>query len=307
MESKYYNEEFKNQYLNDGKIRNKNIEKTVGLLFRRIAPQEEMLGKDLYDFTVTEILNFYKYLFTSSLESIMIMNNQYKLYTAYALKRGMVKDNQNHYAEMDSKTLQTCVHTSLLSSKIITRTDLIDILTSSGVENISDRVIALAIFEGISGRNMTELTHLEPTDINPQTKTVKLFGGRELEITDKLIDWCMESANEYEFFNDSAKKQNKRYLETDTRVIKRLSNSTVDTDLSRHKTINRRLDYLISVTNCNAFTIGALKESGRQDMIKEKMEKKKISVEEALKDKEIIYKYGKVPSIKRYIMKYDLV
>ena len=305
MENKYYNEEFKIQYLNDSKFRNNNIEKTVGLLFRRIAPKEEMLGKDLYDFTVTEILGFYKYLFTPSLESLMIMNNQYKLYAAYALKRGMIKDNQNHYAEIDNKTLQTCVHTTLLTSKVISRADLLDILTSSDVQNVSDKVIALAIFEGISGKNMTELTHLEPTDINPQTKIVTLVSGRKLVLSDKLIDWCLESANEYCFYNDAAEKQNKKYIETDTRVLKRLSNSTVDTNLSRHKTINRRLDYLISATNCNVFTIGALKESGRLEMIRILRENGK-TLNEALGDKDMLYRYGDIPSRKRYCLKYDL-
>lgn len=305
MNNKYFNADFKKQYLDDNESRNIHIKVTVDLLFRRISETENELGKDLYDFTVAEILGYYKYLCTPSFESLMIMNNQYKLYTAYALKKGLVKDNQNHYAEIDNKTLMTCVHSGLAKAKVITRENLLEILESGSVENISDKVIALALFEGVCGKELTELTHLEPTDLNEKTKVAKLYGGRELELSDKLVAWCLESADEYEYYNSLNVKGNKSYLQTDTRVIKRLSNSTVDTDLQRHKTINRRLDHLIDCTGCNAFTVGALRESGRLEMIKGLMDNgKPLNV--ALTDKDMVYRYGKIPSLKRYCMKYGL-
>ena len=305
MNSKYFNEEFKMQYLNENEYRNVNIKNTVDLLFRRIANTEELLGKDLYDFSTEEILGYYKYLLTPSLESLMVMNNQYKLYTAYALKRGLIRDNQNHYAEIDNEILKTCVYMGLAKSKIISRQELLDILNSSFVENVSDKVIALALFEGIAGKELTELTHLEPTDINKKNNTVSLYGGRKLKISQKLVDWCLESAGEYNYYNSMSKMSNKSYLSTDTRVIKRLSNSTIDNDLQRHKTINRRLDHLIDITGCNAFGVGSLRESGRLDMIKDLMETG-VSLHDTFKNKEMIYRYGRVTSIKRYCLKFDL-
>ena len=158
MNDAYFNKEFKMQYLDENEYRNINIKTTVDLLFRRIANTERLLNKDLYDFSVEEILGFYKYLSTPSLESLMIMHNQYKLYSAYALNRGLIKDNQNHYAEIDNETLKSCVHAGLAKAKIITRSELLDILNSSYVENVSDKVIALSIFEGIAGKELTELT-----------------------------------------------------------------------------------------------------------------------------------------------------
>ena len=305
MADKYFNQKFKLQYLNDNESRNINIGTTVDLLFRRIAPTETMLGKDLYDFTVVEILGYYKYLCTPSLESLMIMNNQYKLYTAYALKKGIVGDNQNHYAEIDNQTLNTCVHTGLARAKIVTRKELIDILESSDVENVSDKVIALAIFEGVAGKEMTELTHMRVEDIDQENNIIQLYGGRKLKISDKLKFWCLESAEEYDFYNSMSKTKNKRYLGSDDRIIKRLSNSTVDTDHQRHKTINRRLDHLIDCTGRSIFTIGALKESGRLEMIRELRESGK-SLNEALGDKDMLYRYGDIPSRKRYCLKFGL-
>ena len=305
MANEYFNHNFKKYYIEETKSRNSKADLTIDLLFRRISETEYRLGKDLYDFTTAEILGYYKYLNITSLESLMIMNNQYKLYTAYALKEGLVRDNQNHYAEIDNRILFECLNTVRAESKIITREKLIEILNSSDVENVSDKVMALAIFEGIGGKEMTELTLMEPQDINVQKRTIKLYGGRELSISPQLMDWCLESANEYEFYNSMNTKHNKKYLETDTRIIKRLSNSTVDTDHQRHKTINRRLDHLISCTNCNAFTIASLKESGRLDMIKSLRALGK-PLTEVLKNKDMLYRYGKIYNWKRYCLKYGL-
>lgn len=305
MNDQYFNAEFKSQYLYESKVRNSNVDLTVDLLFRRIAPTERRLGKDLYNFTVTEILGYYKYLSTPSLESLMIMNNQYKLYTAYALKEGLVKDNQNHYAEIDNNILMTCVNVGWVTQRIITRQELLDILNSSNVENVSDKVIALGIFEGIWGKELSDLTSMKPTDINTETKTIKLLSGREFKISDQLIAWCLESADEYEFFNSMNKVNNKKYLETDTRVIKRLSNSTVDSMHQRHKTVNRRLDHLINCTGCPAFTVHSLKESGRLEMIRN-MRKAGMSLEMALRDPDMLYRYGYIPSLKRYCLKFGL-
>ena len=305
MTYKYFNEQFKQQYMDENKSRNLHMGSNIGLLFSRIAPTEETLGKDLYDFSVAEILDYYRYYNTSSLGSLMVMNNQYKLYTAYAISLKVVKDNQNHYAEIDNTTLMSCVHKGLAEAKVITRDKLIEILESSDIENVSDKVIALALFEGIGGKNLTELTHMEPWDIDVPSKTVKLCSGRELKISDRLIEYCLDSANEYNFYNSLAKNQNKSYKDGDTRVLKRLSNSTVDGDLQRHKAINRRLDHMISCTNCNAFSVGALKESGRLEMIKTLMENGK-TLREALKDEDMVYRYGVIVGHKTYIMKYGL-
>ena len=305
MTDRYYNMEFKSQYLKESKERNKSNDKTVDLLFRRIAPVEESLGKDLYDFSVTDIVGYYKYLSTSSIDSLVVMNNQYKLYAAYAQRMGLIKDNQNHYAEIDNKVLRGCIHQKLFEAKMISRQELLDILNSSAVENVSDKAMALAIFEGIIGKNLTDLSLLEPTDFNQQNGTVKLHSGMVLNVSPKLMEWCLESANEYEFNNSTSRRINKLYHQDDTRVIKRQSNSTVDTDKARHKMINRRLDRLIDATGCNAFTVGALKESGRLQMIKDLMKGGK-SLTEALYDKEMIRRYGDIPSRKKYCMMYGL-
>lgn len=302
----FYNKDYKEAYIDKRREggSNPSLKDNGRVLFRRSAPFERELQKDLYDFSASEIIEFYKSLFSSSLESLMVMNNQYKIYTDDALSNGLVRDNQNHYAEIDLKILNSCVNTRLLNDKIVTREQLINVLNDgAAVENVSDKVLALAIFEGIGGKDLIELSSLEPEDINQQTNMVSLSTGRELEISDQLKYWCLDSADEYTYYNSNSVAKNKKYIDTDTRVLKRLGNSTVDSPLRRHRSLCRRLDFLNDVTNQQFFGVGSLKESGRIDMVKQLVDKG-MPLEKALKDKDMEYRYGIVSSPKRYILKF---
>lgn len=299
-----YNEEFKTNYIKESEFRNVNAATNINLLFRRIAPYEEMIGRDLCNFSVSEIIDYYKSLCTSSLESLMIMNNQYKLYTAYALMNGLVEDSQNHYDEIDNVILNSCVNKGLLNAKIIMREDLISVLESQYVENVSDKFLALAIFEGICGTRCEELTNLTMDNINGNE--ISLCTGRKLIISDKLVEWAKESSETYEYYNDDLERNNKSYLETDVRIIKRMSNSTSDSEIRLQRSIGRRLDRLIDKTNCHAFEPRALLDSGRIYNAKLLMRDKKMSLRQALNDKDIVNRYGSVSSIPRFVLKYGL-
>jgi hypothetical protein len=62
---------------------------------------------------------------------------------------------------------------------------------------------------------------------------------------------------------------------------------------------------MIDRTNCFAFTVGSLKESGRLEMIKE-LRESGMDLHAALTNKEMIYRYGRIPSLRRYCIKYGL-
>lgn len=298
-----YNEEFKTNYIKETEFRNNSASTNIDLLFRRIAPYEEKIGHDLYDFSIVEIIDYYKSLCTSSLESLMIMNNQYKLYTAYALKDGLVKDNQNHYEEIDNSVLNSCVNLGLLNAKMISREKLLSYLNSSDIENVSDKFLALALFEGICGKGCCELIDLTLDDFNGNIVTLKT--GRQLEVSDKLVELAKESADTFEYYDVNYARSNKKYYEGDDRIIKRMANSTSEDPLRLQRAIGRRLDRLIDRTMCQAFEPRALLDSGRIEMAG-KLVNDKTTWNQALKDPEVVKKYGAISSVPRFILKYGL-
>ena len=302
MES-YYNAFFKLNYLKYISVRNLNIDRTVDVYFRNIAKYEKRLKKDLYDFTVDEILEYYKSVETISLEVLIGMNTQFKLYTEYAMQQGLVKDNQNHYIELDTTLFSTCVIKDPI--KIITRKELLDILDSGLIKNISDKVIALAIFEGISGKDLVELTRLEVDNIYINRKFVRLCSGRKLKISNKLLVWCLESAGEYKFYSNNDLDKNRNCVDTDLHIIKRLRSvsSKMDSDYSRYRMVKRRLDSMIAVTGSKSFRIKTLCESGRLEMLRN-MLGNGMPINQALQNTEMEYRYGKIYCMNTYLLKY---
>lgn len=298
-----YNEEYKMNYIKETEFRNNFANININLLFRKIAPYEEKIGSDLYDFSVVEIIDYYKSLCTPSLESLMIMNNQYKLYTAYSLMKGMVKDNQNHFDEIDNVILNSCVNYGLISSKIVTRKELLDIIEGGYVENVSDKFLALAIFEGICGKGCCELINLTMDDFDGNL--VHLSTGRTLEVSDKLVSLAKESAITFDYYDTNYDRNNKSYMIGDRRIIKRMANSVTDDPVRLQRAIGRRLDRLIDKTMSQAFEVKALIDSGRIEMTKDIMKDGK-SLRDALNDEKVVKRYGKLSSIPRFVLKYGL-
>ena len=63
-------------------------------------------NKDCSEFTVAEIINFYKSLCSTSFYTMKNTNGFLKAYTSYCIKNNLVKDGQNHYTEISDELLK---------------------------------------------------------------------------------------------------------------------------------------------------------------------------------------------------------
>lgn len=123
-----YNEELKQRY-----IREKRETTIIGLNFLErqfinIAGYEEELGKDLSNFTTPEIIEYYKILGSRSLESLIVINSQYSMYTQWCLQQNLVLDSQNHYLEMNNDILLQCLNQTIIDKSIVTREEFLDLI-----------------------------------------------------------------------------------------------------------------------------------------------------------------------------------
>ena len=96
-----YNEERKRQYI---EMKESNVTlpfRALERLFNQTEPFEEKNGKDVCEWTTTEILDFYKYLDQYSLSSLVVINSNLCLYTNWCLIEMLIPDCQNHYLEIN--------------------------------------------------------------------------------------------------------------------------------------------------------------------------------------------------------------
>ena len=110
-----YNEEQKNMYINH---RKKDVSfvylSNIELQFKRTAETEKELEKDVCNWNLYEIVDFYKMYNCTSYEVLLCINSTLSKYTNFCLENGLVKDNQNHFLECSTDTLESCINKAAL-------------------------------------------------------------------------------------------------------------------------------------------------------------------------------------------------
>lgn len=301
-----YNEEFKKRYLEENDYRSQKLVGYMGTQFSKVEYYEQMLNKDLYDFTAKEILEYYKMRCSTSVETLMVLNNQFLLYTQYAIENLVVADGQNHYEEFNNEILNQCVNTAMLDKTIFTREQVLNF--ANNALNPCEAYVALAVFEGISGdSSMSDLVNL--TKENYKNNNVYLPSGKVLSVSDELLKQMYDSADLY-FYTTYRKNGDiceLPFKEDDDRIIKAMHNSYSENPNSAYRRVATRLKTLALSNNCPEMTTRTLIKSGRIDMIKRIMKRESLTAEQVLREfsKEIEYRYGtNITAVQRFLLKY---
>ena len=295
-----YNEQRKEQYIKERKekaILSINTEKA----FELAEPIEKEYGRDMCEWDSTEILDFYRYYNTSSLQSLIVINNAMVIYTDWCLVNGLVSDGQNHYREISPDLLTSCLNQNALDLSVITRERLIDSI--SELPNFSDKFIILGIFEGISPR----------AEIMPKVKLSDLDGsiltlpnGIKINVSKELQAIMKYANNETEYIGMTKRNFVYEYIPSEYIIRHFISRKGVEDNPVIF--IGTRLRKCFKWLGMQNFTMKQLSESGRIDFIKRMMNDYNISLYDAINGKryremhETIY--GTIQSRPNYINTY---
>lgn len=292
-----FNEKVKQEYIDIMKENGKTVEDSLIKKFNKIASYEEKLGKDLYDFSVSEILTYYKSLFSNSLTTLNAVNSYYSRYAAWCLSNGLINDDQNHFAEITTGMLETCLNNSRMQDSILSREEILDLIDE--LQNPSDQFMILASFEGLT---LEDMYYLRKEDI--KSDSFVLHSGREFKVSSKLIALAEDAINEYNRYDlEGNIDKIHAYDPGDLGPIKRRV-GTVNTDinsfgrstLTRFRYIQEKYGYDISRAS--------ICEAGRIDYIINLKGNESILVEITDKKQLIEDRYGRFYSIKRWLNQY---
>ena len=302
-----YNEEIKLRFISE---RNKEAilpENYLERQFRKTSDMEKELNKDLSNFTFYEIIEYYKLLNISSLDSLSVMNSQFSLYTQWCLQENLVKDNQNHFLEINIDIMRGCVNKALFNMKIISKNTILNWVEQ--LPNPKDQFVLLGLFEGIKGKDFCELLKLKPEDINKNNNTAKLFTGREIKISNKLssiIDECVLETKYYSITGNNTKIMpliNRGFIIKDYPNAK---DNVSDFFVGRkiYNSIMRILNYF----DAGFMTANSIYESGKLYMINQRAKELRISAKEYIYldyIKEVEKKYDCKIVRSTFILKYE--
>lgn len=187
-----YNEDRKSRW-----IEKKNTEVISSLKYydtkmNNVAVYEQKLGKDLCEFTKSEIVDMYKAMNMYSPTTIYVNNRIYAEYTDWCISEGFVADSQNHFTEITRDMCNEYVNKTALNKRVVTREEVLEWCRTCW--NDSDRYLLLGLFEGIKGNRFIDFTDTGVDDI--ENNVIHLASGRTLDFSDELIRYAHKSAEE---------------------------------------------------------------------------------------------------------------
>lgn len=219
-----FNHELKRRFI---EIRNNEATLPKGYLelqFRKVAVMEHKLQKDVSNFSFYDITEYYKTLNASSVNGLKVLNSQFSIYTDWCLKQNLVTDGQNHFLELRTEDYNNCINKALVKLSIFSREELLDLIYE--LPNPKDRFLILALFEGIKGKDFSDITLLKPEDINGNICT--LASGKQIEISDDLKDIIIATIAEDTYYSMSGHMQKKIPLIDHGYIIKEYPNVEVN-------------------------------------------------------------------------------
>lgn len=298
----FYNHEQKERYISEREISYRKIRLITRTFFNITKEFEEELGKDCSNFTTKEILNMYNFCATRSWEFLLNFNSQLRIYTAWCLRESLVKDNQNHYDELDKHDMYNCLNLGLKKKMVLTRKEVEKELAQ--IPNVSDQFLVLAFFEGVGGPSYSDFYELGMSQFEGNKL---ILNGRELEVSNLLIERARESSEEYQKYNLDGQLRT-GYRKDDPYIVKDSTNASTDSLVRNMRKIQRRIASLEHNYGKEFGAVG-LRNSGRIDMLKHLMAKDGSNDVRATYEKhkdEIEIRYGKLQRIYRWVDEYKI-
>ena len=269
IEAGYYNEELKKRYITEKEKYLSVSSNYIDVQFRKSSETEIELNKDLSNWTVYEIIEYYKLLNMTSYESLLCLNSIFSQYTQFCLENSLVKDNQNHYLECTQEILSGCINKAILDKKIVSKEDVLQWLDE--LPNPKDQFILLSLFEYGKSRDFKDLVYARNEDYDESQGTLKLI-DRTVKISDRLGNIIYNCQKESLYYSISGNEKKKMPLNDYGFIIKSYPNQNIKlSDFQRGRNIyiacQRMFDYLGVGEWMSSNSVA---ESGKLHMIKER-------------------------------------
>lgn len=276
-------------------------------LFEKSKDREERYNKDLCNFTTPQIIEFFKYVDTASIDTLNVMRINLIKYGDWCLENTLIDDNQNHFYEITNEIIGNCVSNIKLKNSIVTREQFNEFLFK--LDNYTDRFVFICIFEGITGKNLSDISNIKLADIDKKSKTAKLYSGRIINVSQLFVDIAEEANNQKMYYDTLGRKY---MLEPKDTIYRQMIKSQKQNILLTEEKLRIRISRVIKISENYGyhFSVKSLYDSGLIDMINTLSEQNDISAADVLYDSKLfekIYnKYRLNPDIRRkFLLKYS--
>ena len=226
-------------------------------LFRKVEPYEQELQKDCSEFTEEEILRMYQEFKARSYHVLLNYNVILKAYCAW----------KRHYHGLANDIAYENITTDMAralipddAKRVLTREEVTEI--EDQLYNWSDQAIIEALFEGLSGNSMRDLTGVELKMIDQQAKQLVLPDGRVFDLTDRLCDLLIKACQEEEYVCYGDTMRVKKLVGADKIYKERDNAHAADSDDKFFRWVYRRIMNYRKFLGIDGLTMKNLQAAG---------------------------------------------
>ena len=277
-----YNEKRKMQFISE-KEENAIISKNLSKAFEDAEEMEKRLGKDMCEWTSGEIIDYYKYLSTPYVQTLIQLHNSLTNYTTWCILNGLVKNNQNHYLEIKTEMILNCTDINSLIKTVISREELLKEIKT--LPNESDKFIMLGLFEGIPVADDV-MKNVKLSDL--EDNILHLSNGVDLKVSEQLKNY-MHLANQedcYISYSNLRSPQEIPYKEDGCVIRETMRNKSDKTNSTIFigARLRRAIRYLGMVEGT---TMKTIMESGRLHFMRELAKEYNVKMEDTINNRKL--------------------
>ena len=272
-----YNEELKEGFIKDY-MRSRVVAQTsLYSLFRKVEPYEQKLNKDCSEFSKEDILKMYKEFEARSHNVLLNYNVILKAYCAW----------KRHYHGLSNDVAYEIITTEMArdlipddAKRVLSREEVIEI--EDQLYNWTDKAIVEALFEGLSGNSMRDLTGVELNMIDKEAKQLALPDGRVFDLTNRLCDLLIRACAEDEYMCYGDTLRVKKLIGKDKIYKERDNAHAADSDDKVFRWVYRKLMSFRKFVGIDGLTMKNLQTAGMTHYLKLGMENSGLGLKEFL-------------------------
>lgn len=257
MVMELYNEEHKRLFLDSKE--NKEITKDVySRIFKKSFSREELVEKDLYNFDENELKSFIsEELDPKTKESARTYCTVLSAYIQWAIDKNLSRHITNPI-----RRRQDFFFSFIQDRKLYMNVEEKDYIIKR-LLNKQDGFILQALWEGVQGTRVSELTQLRISDVNEDTNTAQLRNqqghvARSVQVTDRFVELAFLANIEPEYykrngevdFSDKVKDVARLPKESDYVLKSTITNARggkIEAKQVSHYTVYNRLEMIKSL------------------------------------------------------------
>jgi integrase len=279
-EDGFYNESHKEMYLKD--LSEKTYTSYARVL-KRARYVEEQLGKDLYNFNVSEIEKLLVFMSPSTYSASAGNINVVRTYIRWAIQEDLRIDNLN---PLDSVISDDFINKFIdtTNKKLFTEEEINTIV--GGLQSFQDAAIVQCLFEGIMGHEYSEILNILKKDVDRDSNELTVRNSpssgttesRLVKVSTKLMNLLYSAANETSYIKlngmSNAKAKEIELIDNEY-VFRSVKLRVVNYDRASNHLVLRRMKSIREWYDYPHLTATSIKNSGMLKYAKELYQQKK--------------------------------